>query len=1511
MFPSNPSVYPEFVADQLLTAHDLNELFGYLDEQGRMTRTNLIGIGIVCGLQVQVNAAQTQITITKGVGVTSQGYLISVPTITYSKSLLYDSVVKEKTYDRFVNNTSPKTKKFDVWELAQASVYPEATDLAPGFLSDKIVMLFVESLNVGNKNCDPNSCDDKGQHIEVRFVPMLVSQTNAVSLIGSSGGTITADSFAGLPEMRMRRFDVPNTNPVSSEDIFNAYKAVLTTSFISNTETVLTQAYSMFSVFVTSEFPANPFSGLTTEFAFLNNGTITVDKLQHIQYYYDLFSDFLYAYKEFRKTGMAIVSACCPDAALFPRHLLLGEAIPTGNAKSAFRHYFIYSPLFEQKNLLLDLKSLFRKLVLLRQKFMLPPVNNGSPTTSVDPNIRITPSLLEDVALSEKAIPYYYNVVSSPQQLYKFWNYDRAVLGKSHQNLSYHATQYNATDDFIINPLNYDLEPYNFLRIEGIIGKPYVSVLKNIKRVITDKRLPFDVIALNTESGKLLKGLKSLNNISSIRLNGSSGVRNEDLLGMLCHFQDLEAMYYTMKSEMMCNLCKELKYYYDLRFNFNSKPNTGAAAAAAAADMPSTVGLFNSCSPGYIVRRGTFGFLIEKVYQQVGDFGNVTAQAIAEALGIDGSFGEDADGDGIPDNLTGAASVLMGYIVTLFEIPINIIRLANTFTTNLGAFDVDEYCRLHKLLAEKANSLKFLFNMFTAAERQGLRNDAATMVNPTAPAGAPVNTTVAADTSFNNAAGTNTSTATSNTKTFTINNNSTRLALNSLALDQNNAARVLLLVFLLEDFFDHLDVLIYNCKCAAFKSLRTEYMKRLAYVTMLRQFGYFTKMHPGIQHKAGVPMGGTFIVVYHSKQKGKVPGTVEGKFTIAGSVREESGAAIPGIAVMVQGTSIGAITNADGNFTMMVYELPVILEIRVGGDVVKEVNVTTEEPLTIILGKDEDAATSPTVIDEIAEGTVIADFYLPYRCCSDCPPIQYVIHEGEKPLPGNNGPIAEAGPNETVTMPVTGINLNGSASTDPDGTITLYSWAKRSGPDAEIVTPNSAHTGVIDIEQGVYVFELTVTDDKGAIASDTVVITVNPAPAPPNQPPVANAGADMTVVLSPTNAVILKGDASADPDGTIIGFTWKQLPGGPNQSTIVSENSIQTALGNLVPGVYEYQLTVVDNLGLTGTDTVKVTVEAPPNQPPVARAGGTVTIQIPATEATLNGSQSFDPDGTIKDYAWKQTDGPPNASIVNPQSAVTLVKGLVQGTYEFTLTVRDDDGAEASDKARVIVNREGGTTTVQKTCSPFPGIMTEFGKFPGIDQNNFGRFIEFYKSYIPEIAPFFDKLGPAGANLATMTVDKQIDFFAGETIAVKNAAGATLNISVPQALDKWLSELNNIIIVRNGDTAATVANKNMFRLLSLGLYRILLQLSNYIICIQKEDFGDAKVQMNSVYKQVQGHIGEWSDNIQQFKTKELDMVGFIGDDLKTEELRVNNNGEVKPDFLSVLRKIIQVIDSIP
>ena len=219
--------------------------------------------------------------------------------------------------------------------------------------------------------------------------------------------------------------------------------------------------------------------------------------------------------------------------------------------------------------------------------------------------------------------------------------------------------------------------------------------------------------------------------------------------------------------------------------------------------------------------------------------------------------------------------------------------------------------------------------------------------------------------------------------------------------------------------------------------------------------------------------------------------------------------------------------------------------------------------------------------------------------------------------------------------------------------------------------------------QGTYVFRLTVTDNTGATGTDDVTVTVNAAA---NQPPTANAGSNIVITL-PTNTTTLTGSGT-DADGTITGYAWTRIS-GPATYTLANPNAATTALNNLVQGVYIFRLTVTDNSGATATDDVMVTVNAsaPSNQAPVAIAGNNVTLNLPTGSTTsLNGSGSFDPDGTITGYAWTKVSGPASFSLSNANAAITTLSNLVAGTYIFQLTVTDNNGATDDDNMQVVVN---------------------------------------------------------------------------------------------------------------------------------------------------------------------------------------------------------------------------------
>ena len=96
----------------------------------------------------------------------------------------------------------------------------------------------------------------------------------------------------------------------------------------------------------------------------------------------------------------------------------------------------------------------------------------------------------------------------------------------------------------------------------------------------------------------------------------------------------------------------------------------------------------------------------------------------------------------------------------------------------------------------------------------------------------------------------------------------------------------------------------------------------------------------------------------------------------------------------------------------------------------------------------------------------------------------------------NNPPVANAGADQSVTDADNNLSesvtLNGSLSSDSDGTITNYRWTE--GP-TQLATGGS-NTAVVSLGVGVHTITLTVTDDDTATATDTVVVTVNAGEPP-------------------------------------------------------------------------------------------------------------------------------------------------------------------------------------------------------------------------------------------------------------------------------------------------------------------------------------------------------------------------------------------------------------------------------
>lgn len=285
-------------------------------------------------------------------------------------------------------------------------------------------------------------------------------------------------------------------------------------------------------------------------------------------------------------------------------------------------------------------------------------------------------------------------------------------------------------------------------------------------------------------------------------------------------------------------------------------------------------------------------------------------------------------------------------------------------------------------------------------------------------------------------------------------------------------------------------------------------------------------------------------------------------------------------------------------------------------------------------------------------------------------------------------PLANAGVNQYISSSTS--TLFGSGSSQQDGSITSYAWKKISGPSVTIASPTSQNTAISGLSSGTYVFQLTVTSNKGVTATSTVTVVVDGAQAPVNKAPSANAGEDIEIIL-PENVATLSGTGS--DDSRVASYMWTKIS-GPAGSSFEDATDPGTNVNGLVEGTYIFRLTVTDDGGLTATDDVQLIVSrGQVNNAPTANAGADKTITLPTNAVNIAGSGS-DTDGTIASYGWRKISGPTTGGLVALSSASTQATALVQGTYVFELTVTDNSGSSARDSMRVIVNAASNVSPV-------------------------------------------------------------------------------------------------------------------------------------------------------------------------------------------------------------------------
>ncbi|UUC46530.1 hypothetical protein [Flavobacterium cerinum] len=486
--------YRKFSKGQYVEETQFNEFLDFFEDQDRLSRVMLEGVGIGCGFQPQLiykNKQLGSILLSQGVAVTTDGDLLTLNKKSKTLDLSGDSYMSElkdidlesKEYTHFKVYEDDKAKyapfynnpksQIPLWELATAE------EAKAGFKplstltnqDDKYLLLYLESYEKEVKPCRGVDCDNHGIQ-QVRNLKVLLTSKAGIQKITRDDKIYRNHMVSNtlLTEFKLKRV-ILNPGLNSAELLRQAYKEALDQS---NYDQMFRNVDSISRLF------NEPIQNRTP---FLNVLTVLGNRDKNFQYAYDIINDLAITYSEIIKLLPKSVTECLPDLMSFPKHIMLGKTIPTNQPDFA-RHKFYKSPV-------LDSERIKQRVIELIRRFKQQITEFRDPI-GITTGIRITPSKKKN-SITESAIPFYYE---KSEKLLRLWNFDKTSNRAFDRNLSYDKT-YLSTDLAIQKPLDYNIDNKPYFLIEGHQGGNYREIADFLQKTKDVGQLGFEIMSLS------------------------------------------------------------------------------------------------------------------------------------------------------------------------------------------------------------------------------------------------------------------------------------------------------------------------------------------------------------------------------------------------------------------------------------------------------------------------------------------------------------------------------------------------------------------------------------------------------------------------------------------------------------------------------------------------------------------------------------------------------------------------------------------------------------------------------------------------------------------------------------------------------------------------------------------------------------------------------------------------------------------------------------------------------